>query len=181
MSKTKVTVIAPKHNEHDRYHVLVYGSLRKNCKNHQIISSQKDSKFIKTISIQDWTLYMHKGADYPYAAYKYEAKLTCELWHVSEETIKAIRHLEKGYMERTIVPQITEYDTGRDLPHTFTNPVCSFFIQPLSQIQKWQSDPNFIEIGHDWVKHCKETNNFCYVPNVKNARKAISGNNKITS
>lgn len=154
---------------HDRHHVLLYGSLRKDCERHNLISEDESNKFIANVKLPNYTLYMHKGASYPYAAYSKDSYVLCELWNISEVTMRAVRKLEEAYVERNYPAQdyseIVKYDI-----HS-----CSFFVQPLLKIQEWQRAENsaLIEIGPDWVKHCKLTNNFCYKPNALRARRKL--------
>jgi gamma-glutamylcyclotransferase (GGCT)/AIG2-like uncharacterized protein YtfP len=153
----------------ERHHILIYGSLRKDCKRHNVITEDRDSFFIGLTKLKHYTLYMHKGMDYPYAAYKRDCHIVCELWEVSEATIQGIRYLERDYQERS-----RPVDNFNEQLYTVGS--ASFWVQPLHMIQKWQrktEQSELSEIGSDWVKWCKLNNSFCYKPNQQRARKGL--------
>jgi gamma-glutamylcyclotransferase (GGCT)/AIG2-like uncharacterized protein YtfP len=151
--------------------------LRKDCKRHNVITEDRDSFFIGLTNLQHYTLYMHKGYDYPYAAYKRDCHIVCELWEVSQTTMQVIRHIEQCYQERS-----RPIDNFSEQFHTVSS--ASFWVKSLSEIQQWQrkpytnstdstEQPELIEIGSDWVKWLKLNDHRSYAPNRNRARKGL--------
>lgn len=170
-------VLAPTgENNEKKFFVLVYGSLRRQCMRNGILG---EATFIQMLNLPNYTLYRASSMNYPMASYKHGAYITTELWQVNEATKNYIQSIEQAYVERPILlhwDSLTEKNAEKYKSQLEQGVfICSIWVKPKWEIDEMKELEEVLvqEIGHDWVKYCKDYDLFFYLPNRDRAKAGL--------